>query len=247
MLTIAPEAMMVLPPDGRATPQVIGEAWANAHRALRSALADPEIHTCVVMVGNPGSGKSAWLRDQGELPGVVAFDAVHSERGRRAAMARRIKAAGKRPVAVLVTCPLALAIARNEGRPPERKVPEAYLRRSWVELQHWPPELAEGWSEIVVVPGSDVRADRRTTEENDAGKRTFYRWRTQGDGRVRPAHAARHGRIFSWPYPPEGGHPGSDFGCRCFPEMVSDSDVVEDVNGNLRARPLTVPAWARKR
>lgn len=55
---------------------------------------------------------------------------------------------------------------------------------------------------------------------------TEYDWWTRDDLRVRgrpgglypksrPSHWARHGKRFSWSSPPEGGHPGEDYGCRC--------------------------------
>ncbi|MFP4097878.1 MAG: phage minor head protein [Alphaproteobacteria bacterium] len=47
-----------------------------------------------------------------------------------------------------------------------------------------------------------------------------YIWRTVKDSDVRPAHAAREGKIFSWTNPPEGGHPGEDYNCRCWAETV---------------------------
>ena len=47
---------------------------------------------------------------------------------------------------------------------------------------------------------------------------THYIWRTRRDGKVRSSHAEREGQIFSWDNPPEGGHPGEDFGCRCTAE-----------------------------
>lgn len=53
---------------------------------------------------------------------------------------------------------------------------------------------------------------------------THYIWRTRRDGKVRSAHADREGQIFSWDEPPEGGHPGEEYNCRCtaepyFPEV----------------------------
>ncbi len=42
-----------------------------------------------------------------------------------------------------------------------------------------------------------------------------YVWRTQDDGKVRTAHAARAGLRFRWNDVPEGGHPGQDHNCRC--------------------------------
>lgn len=60
--------------------------------------------------------------------------------------------------------------------------------------------------------GSDFVVDRRASEDEKSGQ---YIWRTKGDDKVRSSHAARDGKVFSWGNPPEGGHPGKDFGCRC--------------------------------
>lgn len=45
---------------------------------------------------------------------------------------------------------------------------------------------------------------------------THYIWRTRGDNKVRASRAANNGRIFSWDNPPPTGHPGEDYGCRCW-------------------------------
>lgn len=42
-----------------------------------------------------------------------------------------------------------------------------------------------------------------------------YIWRTMGDGKVRPAHAANDGRLFSWDIRPSTGYPGEELNCRC--------------------------------
>lgn len=53
-----------------------------------------------------------------------------------------------------------------------------------------------------------------------------YIWETRRDERVRgnpnglypkakPSHYARQGVVFNWDNPPENGHPGEDYGCRC--------------------------------
>ena len=47
-----------------------------------------------------------------------------------------------------------------------------------------------------------------------------YIWRTAEDARVRDEHMTREGHIFTWVNPPEGGHPGEDFNCRCWAEVV---------------------------
>lgn len=42
-----------------------------------------------------------------------------------------------------------------------------------------------------------------------------YTWSTSRDGRVRESHEALEGEEFSWNSPPEPGHPGDDYQCRC--------------------------------
>ena len=44
----------------------------------------------------------------------------------------------------------------------------------------------------------------------------YYIWNTRQDSKVRSEHAERHGYIFEWDNPPEGGHPGEAPGCRCW-------------------------------
>lgn len=48
-----------------------------------------------------------------------------------------------------------------------------------------------------------------------AGPVTHYVWRTLGDDKVRLSHARNDGRLFAWSDPPETGHPGETFNCRC--------------------------------
>jgi hypothetical protein len=52
-------------------------------------------------------------------------------------------------------------------------------------------------------------------------KQGSYIWRTVGDGKVRSSHAERDGETFSWGHPPEGGHPGEAYNCRCRAEERS--------------------------
>lgn len=44
---------------------------------------------------------------------------------------------------------------------------------------------------------------------------THYTWRTVIDGRERPTHNARNGKVFPWDKPPSGGPPGREINCRC--------------------------------
>ncbi|MDB2683091.1 phage minor head protein [Alphaproteobacteria bacterium] len=62
---------------------------------------------------------------------------------------------------------------------------------------------------------------RKLNEQlNQQDKTGRYIWRTVKDDRVRDDHAEREGKIFLWGQPPEGGHPGEDFNCRCWMESI---------------------------
>ncbi|HCQ64199.1 MAG TPA: hypothetical protein DIU07_03045 [Rhodobacteraceae bacterium] len=59
---------------------------------------------------------------------------------------------------------------------------------------------------------------------------THYIWRTRGDSKVRPSHAANDGTVFAWDDPPATGHPGEDFGCRCRAEpYVPETDPLATI------------------
>jgi SPP1 gp7 family putative phage head morphogenesis protein len=47
-----------------------------------------------------------------------------------------------------------------------------------------------------------------------------YIWRAVKDGATRPSHLRNDGKTFSWDDPPETGHPGEDYQCRCTAEPV---------------------------
>jgi SPP1 gp7 family putative phage head morphogenesis protein len=49
-----------------------------------------------------------------------------------------------------------------------------------------------------------------------------YIWSTSQDERVRPEHAAREGKIYSWDNPPEDGNPGEPINCRCVARAYVD-------------------------
>jgi len=60
---------------------------------------------------------------------------------------------------------------------------------------------------------------------------TRYIWRTVQDERVRDSHAALEGSIQHWSDPPEPGHPGEDYNCRCTAEPWL-GDVLEALKIN---------------
>lgn len=87
----------------------------------------------------------------------------------------------------------------------------------------------------------DETADNHTT--------THYIWHTQGDNKTRPSHAANNGKVFSWDNPPETGHPGEAYGCRCWaePQAESDTSTEERISQIVTyAAPDVVPAWTRE-
>ena len=56
----------------------------------------------------------------------------------------------------------------------------------------------------------------------------YYIWRTKGDDKVRSHHKEREGKIFNKHIPPEGGHPGEDYNCRCWAEPYKATQTKED-------------------
>ncbi|MDP3960110.1 MAG: phage minor head protein [Pseudorhodobacter sp.] len=55
-----------------------------------------------------------------------------------------------------------------------------------------------------------------------------YIWRSRDDSRVRSAHAEYDDHIFSWSDPPEGGHPGQGWNCRCTAEPIIDQASIPE-------------------
>ena len=87
-------------------------------------------------------------------------------------------------------------------------------RRGDKVLAHLTPEEARFLHENT--DGGSINPRTGLMEFNVADeKEGSYIWRTEGDGKVRESHADRDGEVFSWKYPPEGGHPGVAPNCRC--------------------------------
>lgn len=56
--------------------------------------------------------------------------------------------------------------------------------------------------------------------QTDALQVERHIWRSSDDSRVRAAHAEYDDRVFLWSDPPEGGHPGQGWNCRCTAEPI---------------------------
>lgn len=80
--------------------------------------------------------------------------------------------------------------------------------------------------------GTSIEVSLKAVGEHPA---THYIWRTQGDDKVRSSHAVNNGKIFAWDNPPQTGHPGEDYNCRCTAEACtpevneSSSQVVSSI------------------
>lgn len=131
------------------------EAFASVARALRDeVLPDPTITTVIVMVGAPGSGKSTEAAKLAvQHPDAVIVDACHSKPTPREGIVDRIRAAGKRAIAVRMTTALVICQARQAGRTQERKVAPLAVARAHNAIDLDPPMLAEGWTEVLEVDG----------------------------------------------------------------------------------------------
>lgn len=157
-MIVSPEALLD-PVEGRFDDRAaVSEAWANATRQFRDALADPQVLDAGIMIGWPGSGKSTWAAAHDDTR-IVLFDAVWADRARRIAIANRIRRARKNAVAVWVRTPLPIALDRNAARPAWRRVPEAVVREYAIALLRDSPTRTEGtrsivWDRVIVVPGA---------------------------------------------------------------------------------------------
>tara|TARA_B100001248_G_scaffold201654_1_gene155893 strand:- start:346 stop:621 length:276 start_codon:yes stop_codon:yes gene_type:complete len=81
--------------------------------------------------------------------------------------------------------------------------------------------------------GKITREPNKAEKPKSSEKEGQYIWRTSGDDKVRTSHAMREGKVFSWDNPPEGGHPGEDYGCRCTAEPYPNEHTpyLEEVFG----------------
>lgn len=70
---------------------------------------------------------------------------------------------------------------------------------------------------------SKFNSDLTKTRQQSVGVNK-YQWSTSNDERVRPSHAEKEGKIFSWDEPPpDTGNPGEDIQCRCVAIPVFDN------------------------
>ncbi len=89
----------------------------------------------------------------------------------------------------------------------------------------------------VFIAGNELSTQHANLTERlqqDAGGATYI-WRTMLDNRVRPSHAEREGRRFSWNAPPDDGNPGDPPNCRCIAEPLAQEFTEESVQAEALA------------
>ena len=69
-----------------------------------------------------------------------------------------------------------------------------------------------------------VKQDMDANRQQEFGMKKYI-WRTAGDDRVRPAHAANEGKVFAWD---EGEKPGESYNCRCSAEPFPEYHGADD-------------------
>lgn len=134
------------------TPERNTIAFESAYSDLAQALANAdEGARLFVVVGVQGGGKTTWIRENAELlrPHSYFFDAALPRAIHRA---RAISIAGDCGVpahAIWVRASLEVALARNQLRRADHRVPEAAIRNVHSIME--PPSTAEGFVEITEV------------------------------------------------------------------------------------------------
>ena len=124
---------------------------------------------------------------------------------------------------------------RMHGFKPVRRVERKRGRSEWYYLDpRYDNELHQ--IDVVNENSPNPRISGIVADDMDKNPEDYYIWRTKGDDKVRSAHAEREGKIFNWHVPPEGGHPGEDYNCRCWaepyrPERYADKPMMVDVSG----------------
>ena len=133
------------------SPTRVQKAWDMARAELRMVLYYAE--RLVLMVGVPGAGKSTWLAAHGE-EGAVYFDATLTTDKARAEFVTLARSMGKPVEVVWLDTPLAVCLARNAARTPDRRVPEETVRGMADKLARFPPHVREGFARVtrVTVP-----------------------------------------------------------------------------------------------
>lgn len=89
---------------------------------------------------------------------------------------------------------------------------DAYQNRDNPKFAETQRQVSQAWDNLY------PEDDRNTNPQN------YYIWKSVDDSKTRSSHAKREGEVFSWNNPPEGGHPGEDYNCRCWAKPYESSE-----------------------
>ena len=120
----------------------------------------------------------------------------------------------------------------------ERKMPYAdYTEQDYIDFY----KIKDIYARIF-----DLKLKPKPKENEVEHISTHYIWRTRGDANVRHSHAQNDGLVFAWNKPPATGHPGSDFGCRCWAEPIVEKLEEKVIQTVTYAAEDQLPSWTKK-
>jgi len=119
---------------------------------------------------------------------------------------------------------------KNDGLFKRRKVQAELLDSTKAPLYTKPGESPlPAFASITVIPGKTIISRGMHEHYGAHPDQRYYVWRTQMDPKVRKAHAALEGKVFSIEDPSSIGHPGNDYNCRCTAEpLPAIAQVIEE-------------------
>lgn len=120
-------------------------AYSDLRQALRSAQSGAQLF---VVVGVQGGGKTTWIRENaGSLgPRAHFFDAALPRAIHRSPVVAIARDCGVPACAVWVHVSLEVALARNQLRRADHRVPDAAIRNVHSIME--PPSTGEGFAEV---------------------------------------------------------------------------------------------------
>lgn len=100
-------------------------------------------------------------------------------------------------------------------------------RREATLIEEWSDDSARAAAALRITEDVLARrfAGRINAERQQALGVNQYVWRSRDDALVRDLHVDHDDKIFFWDEPPEGGHPGEAWNCRCFAEPFVADEV----------------------
>ena len=110
-------------------------------------------------------------------------------------------------------------------------------RRAAALAEKWSDDPAQAAAALQITEDVLARwfAGRINAERSRALGIDRYVWRSRDDALVRHLHAERNEKIFFWDEPPEGGHPGQAYNCRCVavPFIADAADWRPTIDGSF--------------